>query len=86
MGFHLVAEGCQQARMVFMRFHSFFNRNPYIKGPKRQFFLHFLTIFCAAREAALAADLITAWKLSGQAALAADLITASRPDGGPDCH
>ena len=35
-------------------------RNPYIKGPKRQFFLHFLTIFLAAREAALAADLITA--------------------------
>ena len=37
-------------------------RNPYIKGPKRQFFLNFFTIFWAAREAALAADWITAWK------------------------
>ena len=53
-------------------------RNPYIKGPKRQFFLNFFSIFWAAREAALAADLITAWKPSGEAALAADLITAFR--------
>ena len=53
-------------------------RNPYIKGPKRQFFLDFFMIFWAAREAALAADLITAWKTSGEAALAADLITAAR--------
>ena len=37
-------------------------RNPYIKGPKRQFFLNFLMIFLAPGEAALAADLITAWK------------------------
>ncbi len=49
-----------------------------------QFFIHFYD-FLAAGEAALAADLITAWKAwkpSGEAALAADLITASRPDGG----
>ena len=36
----------------------------YIKGPKRQFFLHIFTIFfndfLVPREAALAADLITA--------------------------
>ena len=34
--------------------------DPYIKGPKKEFFLYFLTIFWAAREAALAADWITA--------------------------
>ncbi len=36
--------------------------NLYIKGPKRQFFLSFFHIFLAGGEAALAADLITAWK------------------------
>ena len=42
-------------------------RNPYMKGPKRQFFMHFFTtflkifgIFRGPREAALAADWITA--------------------------
>ena len=54
---------------------------PSIKGPKRHFFLHFFTIFWAAGEAALAADLIMAWKPSGEAALAADLIMAWKPSG-----
>ena len=34
--------------------------NPYIMTPKMQFFMYFLTIFSAGREAALGADLITA--------------------------
>ena len=36
--------------------------DPYIKGPKRELFLYFFTLFSAAEEAALAADLITVWK------------------------
>ena len=41
-------------------------------------FPSFFGDFLACGEAALAADLITAWKPSGEAALAANLITAFR--------
>ena len=56
-------EGCVRSRLdysVDLQASRTCYRNPYRKGPKRQFVLNFLHDFLAGGEAALAADLIPA--------------------------